>query len=464
MANFYVAQQNTFNGDGTTPDAATVDGGVGASNDILLAMTGAPAYGSISFGDIVHVRAYGSDPTSVSDVTLLATITISTKIKVDMAGLIWPGSSGHFVVEINNYAIHLTLNADTSGLAVLATTLGNGSSGLGFLAFGTNTTTDNFYSYSPVSGGHCTFSFLTGATVRNSYFDIGTASSYSPLFNVARGQLIQLESTIIDVTRVAASGVRLLTLGDSYGEILVKTKGVIVAGAENLSYVYNGGVTTIGSDHFLEDVYFYNDLPRQIPESITNKTTVYISGYDGEYGFRREDSRCISTWRKGENYPTLNALLPDGVTGWSIKVLPATIVSLDYPAELASIKKAVNLSADSLLDVSVEIVINESYSSPLDTDWWMDVHYTDATGIPRTESTQGAGDPLVSSLAQWNPLNLGQVPYGPNNYDRFALKATTAHLVKKGTTVCATVYSSRPSAISSDFYFLCPDIIVTEAV
>lgn len=66
MANKYIVHGATYCGDGTSPNMATADGGVGAWNNINIFEGTAPPYGSLAAGDTVYIRpkdASGNDMT-----------------------------------------------------------------------------------------------------------------------------------------------------------------------------------------------------------------------------------------------------------------------------------------------------------------------------------------------------------------------------------------------------------------
>lgn len=467
MPNFYVAQQNTFNGDGTTPDAATFDGGVGASNDFINAAALTPAYGSIVEDDTLHVRAYGSDPRLLEwDVTASARVLIKVKKTiVDIHGAIWMDSTGYFVIGTPHasYGLQLTVSYSYARGLAQSTDSINSYAGQDFLIVN-NAVMEDYYMYSAATGittnTHCNVG-LSG--IRNLFiravFDIGRASTYKLFFDPPRGARLIFKGCTLDITRTAAGYFRLFGSGTEYGSPVFECKGLKILGAHLLNDFMSISSTSkvIAADYVMEELHVDYDFARQVPENSWQGKELHIGGYDGKFGFRHESPQHIAVWRAGQNFPTLNALLPDGVTPWSVRVLPATILSADAVATLTSMKKRVP-TPDSVQSVTTELTIKDVYTNPLDDEWWATVTYTDTTGAIRVEDTKGVGAPLTASTAQWNPLSLGIVAYGPNTYYRYKLVLVTEHPVKQDTLLTVAVSSTRPSTTSNDFYFVCPDI------
>ena len=108
MPNKYIRHGETFNGNGTSPDAATVDGGAGAWNNInVFTNATAPNYGggALVGGDVVNIRSLDKvgSPIAVSSAIALS---LGSTAGTDLLpitwnfdnGVIWPGVSGQVTV------------------------------------------------------------------------------------------------------------------------------------------------------------------------------------------------------------------------------------------------------------------------------------------------------------------------------------------------------------------------------
>jgi hypothetical protein len=471
MANFYVAQQDTFNGDGTTPAFATVDGGVGASNDFVNAVSLTPTYGAVAEDTHIHLKAYGSDASLYEwdyDTSVGILNVLVHTITVDMDGAIWGDSTGYFVIGTTASANGVYFNVYNKGriygIAFSTNDTGTYAGQNGIAVRGA--IMEKFYLYSKTAtGNYSHFSFaLGGYRTRfiDCYFDFGRTSVSNTVFAVSRGKRLTFEGCVFDLRRLPPNMyTRLFSVGDSYGNCIYNiTKGSKVLGAQLVGSYWAVGNAGMGSDFIIDDMHFDVEFPRQIPESWNETKHFYVGGYDGAFGFRYETSRSISVWRQNQNFPTLNALLPDGVTPWSVRVLPATILDDVWAtADVTSMKKLSGSVSESKT-ITVELILNDVFIDPLDSQWWVELAYKDTEGTTHLLSSEGMGTSLTPSLAQWNPLSNGHVPYGVNTYNRYKMVITTPTSVGANTIVSATVYSNKPSITTEDFYFVCPDLTI----
>lgn len=107
MANKYVYHGATFDGDGTSPNPATSNGGVGAWNNLKSVLEGNITYGSLSPGDKVYIRSKDASDSNFS-------ILFSNAIAVGVPGVannhvfyiidngsVWGGVDGTVTIQFN---------------------------------------------------------------------------------------------------------------------------------------------------------------------------------------------------------------------------------------------------------------------------------------------------------------------------------------------------------------------------
>lgn len=467
MSTFYVDTSQPFNGDGTAPTPATSDGSAGASNDVANALKGTPAHGAIVAGDIVWLRAFGTDPSVAGDVSISESLTMldGLTVKADSQGEVWAGSAGSFVIERPNYNAFKFGSGLTAGVSLRYVSFAT-YEGLWTLRTANNAqVVDNviWTIERHTSNAHFEINLGDRSRFRNAYFDLGRGSSYRSLFTINRARTSVLEGCTLDFRRNAVSnGVYLAPRGDSYGPSALDLQNCRVLGADKLTTLLSQSNSSDASDFPTNwrNVQFDYDPSIALAPHAEYQSTFDVSGTDGQFGFIHETNQCRTTWRKNENYPTLNALLPDGKTPWSIRVLPFSIVDSEHPATFNPLLKNYRADVAARQRVRVELVIKESYANPQDDEWWIEVAYYDDQGQLRTESTRGSGAPLDSSAALWNPMAGSRVVYGPNNYDRYKVESETSHPIAPESLVSVALKSSRPSVVEGDYYFVCPDFVL----
>lgn len=465
MASFYVDTSQPNNGDGSSFSPASSAGAVGASNDLVSALKGTPAYGSIAAGDVIHVRAFGTDPKLAGDISATGALACMANIdvQVDVTGQIWPGSTGYIVIERPDLT-RFTYPLRSKGIALRFTSTAT-YDGIGVIAYPDGVVERDGYIWTaPRHVANAHFQLLTAGRGRvlGTVFDIARGSNYRSFLSVSRGRLFELSGCVLDYRRNSLSnGIYLFDRADSYGAMPVSMKGCQLLGVDKVARLFAQGGSANPTDYeaiWLDTSFDYDPEPT-LARSAANGSRLLVTGSDGQFGFIEETCRCRATWRNNQNYPTLNALLPDGVTPWSVRVLPYQEVGPLSPAQFSRFKKDFRSLIDKEQIITLELVIKDTYANPLDNEWWIEVAYTDSAGNRHYESSIGAGAPLAASSAVWNPMSGSNVTYGPNNYGRFQLSLSTRHAIAAGSLVSVGVLSSRPSQVDTDYYFVCPDFV-----
>lgn len=175
--------------------------------------------------------------------------------------------------------------------------------------------------------------------------------------------------------------------------------------------------------------------------------------------FTFESYTGVVDWRSGANYPVLNAILPDSAnTGWSWRVFPninLTTINDEFPFALPETTKFWN-GAAATLDVTAEILLNNSFGTPNDNEIWFEINYVDSGGTARKETSFGSGAALTASLATWSAT-----VYGANTYNRFNMTIRTAHTVSANSRIDARIYMGLNGTLNSDFMFFDPEFSLT---
>ena len=183
----------------------------------------------------------------------------------------------------------------------------------------------------------------------------------------------------------------------------------------------------------------------------------------GTTGFYHRVNNALTEWDENGNYPYLNAILPDSSSsGWSVKVLPGKIASATLPARINNVQKYWN-GISGKVDVKAEFLVKDTsggtgaYDNITKEDCWIAVTYTrDSDGKSNTDISLKSSSALVTSLANWLP----SASYGPDAYDEYMVELTTSEDVKADTIMSINTYFALPAINSTDFFFLCPDIVL----
>lgn len=462
MANKYIFHGATFNGDGTSPDAATVNGGVGAWNNINVYQGTAPAYGSFAGGDTINVRtkdAAGADitvntATAMSLGSAAATETAPITWVFD-AGVVWPGVSG--TVRYNGTArIAITIRDWNNIKAhnynfVVGNTMVSVTD-VGALTLGTGWTEDVLCDFSA-----CTSS-IGPYILHKSGFDVNlwvkSDGRYVGLFRpVGPKQTRTLFAPQIELLGASETD-PVFDLGNGYASEPVTVYGgrIFGPGATNGTPMFVGG----GNGNTFRS--FGLQYPREMPLSTSALMTERVSGHadgaDGGFGSEFFSYYYTYTSRSDNFPPTLNAYykLTGGATKyWSYRLYPYR-TSQANPAQI-TVQKTWRQAA-AAQTVTQELLWPDSMAAPTKDQVYIVVQYTDdATGQLRSLSSRDlAGGALEVSTAAWSATTWGVV-----GLNKRKLSVTTPTAIKQDTPVLVMLFVAPRSATVNDVMFVCPD-------
>lgn len=471
MADKFIIHGATFNGDGTSSAEATVNGGVGAWNNINVFEGTAPAFGALAAGDTVYIRSKGSSGSDITR-TLTASVNLGTAaatlganvVWVIDAGVVWPGVSGVITythaaawlvtIRANNHVI-----AATKGAFVIRNTSTNQAAGmtvLSLLGRADNLTLD----WSAKTGiGECVAALLGDDSVLEAptinWGRIGGAAT------ATRGLVRMANSSVRKATVIAPSitmsdsnvGLPIFYSGDSARGLLTVIGGEITGpGATSGQPLYAAAVAqarfrSIG-------LRFPRTMDVVAPTNVGFTTApgeIEVIGCDDGVGGHIEREWGFATSRTDSNPPTLQATLPDsGGSPWSWRVYPKAPTNSD-PMHLTSVKMFTGASAAKT--ITQEVLVADTMAS---NAWnlWVTVEYQDATtgAMKHVSSRDVSAGALAASTANWSATVWGAV-----TFNKRKLSIATPTAVKQDTPIVVTLWGTLAAASANDIFFVDPD-------
>lgn len=483
MANKYIRHGETYCGDGTSSDAATSNGGVGAWNNINVFEGSAPAYGSLVVGDVVYIRskdASGADMVftkSSGTVTYLgqasATANNPTSWILD-DGTVWPGINGilKYTTATNVNKISFRANnffKSSQNNIRFATTQTTGSPNDGSMWLDVFGVVDGLHFDTSVytnTSPRISVGFGDGGTLINPIFKLGamhtsTDAAWS-FFTISDRGDIFLINPDIELTSTSVSGAGLFGIRTSYGRNTTVYGGRVYGIG---SLVTNQPLCSVAANSTAGMIKCVGlQFPRsmkvstsRIPSSGASSspgTFIEIIGCDDGLGGHHEACWGWMTSRTDNNPPYLSALSLDSAsTPWAWRVYPG-YANMQSPMQIPTTKmytgatgvKTVSLEvliADTMLAAGSEIATKSSL--------WMTVSYTDSSGIPRSENTRGFGN-LDASTAPWSATVWGMI-----SLVKKKLSVTTQYAIKQDSVITVTLFGYAKSASVDDILFVDPD-------
>lgn len=470
MPNKYIRHGETFNGNGTSPDAATVDGGVGAWNSLnVLDSFAAPNYGggSLAAGDTVYIRskdAAGADITRTlsANVNLGNTsATYASRITwIIDGGTVWSGIDGviKYTSASASYAVILrTLNnliSEKQSRLVIENTLvsANQSSLL--------TTQNNYVKNIKIdwrlgtafNGNKAILQSGSGfATVENLVVKAGKVHLGVVVFGAANGG-IHLINPDIELTVAAATSVvaqlsnaakALITGGRLYGAGATTGTAVSVAMPTTMTQVECFGFI------YPNTVSLVQTLPSF--SSFNGVGAIYTYGADGAAAAASANQWGIMDTRQDDNYPTLSAFLPTSDNkAWSYKVYPCEArAGFGATVQLSKI----HTGDAAALDLNLELLVSDSFAGVNSKTVWISGSYINSSGVPEYFTTHDLSEAaLTTSTAGWSATT-----YWVLTLLKRKITITTPSAVKKDTMVMLRLNWEARSASDHDVFFVNPD-------
>lgn len=455
MANKYVSHGNTYCGDGTTSDAASVDGGVGAWNNLRDVARKVPAYGSVDDGDVIYVRTLlnGSAITLSYAETLAFSAGGSSSAPITYIfddGTIWGESgviewtcNGNYPYSIGNYLqiyggkrIKFIMNHNSATGSLNNLTI---SYVEGLIVYYTNTG----------SGINLKFQTNLGMYDNCEFYVRGTYSNGTPIFNTPNYGSQHLINCLFDFTSCQSEVV--FPGGGTYGSFTRVIGGKVIPTTPtqrlgNYTSSYGSGLMITGLDFPKEMLYY-------VGGSDGSKT--FLSEFMASnmpsrpFDFYRQLGNGVVDYIYGDNYPYYNAILPDGnETGWSFRVTGGSAAKIPLPLPLPIIQKWYN-QASAQKYLKIEFLVNSAFPLPELGHLRVAFSYINSDG----EQKSCAAYKAESSTAAWSAT-----VYGAQTYTKYKLVAQTPDAIKQNTMITAQVLVGYPPTNVGDFMFVDPDI------
>lgn len=488
MAEKYVSHGNTYDGDGTTIAAATVNGGVGSWNDLKAIMQAAPTYGTLSAGDTVHIRSKLSGANITVNMATTASLTGYTigsqtapvHWKVD-DGTKWAGDDGILTMNVYGNSYDLIFGYygiyDGNGLRWVINDTGTGSHSQNWfqLKYSIAIAIKTTYTVASINIGSVTSQL--SSTWYDMYFDCRRAysSGYNSSVVAQSGTIhfyVNCEWHIDDLYK-NSSTMYVLAAGGSYGNGLNVFGGKISNNDPGFIFLYKiySSIAATASQkvgYFLKGFNYNGAVVNDYTEDMdgTEFCIHNTTEIDGKpFDFLYETPSGNTSWRAGKNYPVLNASLPDN-TAWSIRNFAGYDISIAHPMEILKTTKYYNLTATQK-KITIEILVKDTSSTNggfddiKKKDWFFILSYRDnTTGKFITEVSDRDDAALATSAAGWIPVVSGNIVYGENSYNAHKIELTTTNSIKQNSLITLVLFTTRKAQASSDFNFADPDFKV----
>lgn len=475
MAERYIILGATNNGDGTATNEAASAGAAGAWNQQSILTGTAPAYGSLSAGDTVHIRSKtgnGADANiaiSHTGVTLgNAAGTAAAPIKwvldngVKWSGvdgtMTWTGSNAAHQVQARtfNYLYSLTRgalafrNTAVASNFILVAAAASGvfyARGLFLDCSGSGAN----YQCASLNQPNCSWLLedcLFKGTPGNTTAAVVAASGGGSSLTIVN-PTIELTHTSSKVfgdvpasSTVRVLGGRLHGAGAATGTYLLGGSGAL-GGFEAVGFQYPRAVGAVAAE-----------LQAAWPAPIR------VTGADGGAGSIVRERWGEASSRSDGFYPVLNAVLPDSdSSGWSwlVRPAPTSLAAIDADPWRVTVGKFYTDAPDAKT-LTIELLASNDWAGgEIDTSMlWVSVSYIDdATGETRHISTRNvaSGTALTTSTAAWSTTTYGATAFGKRK-----IEVTTPTDIKQDTMIWVTVMGAQRASSAGKFFFICPDV------
>lgn len=470
MANRYIRHGAAFNGDGTSKELATVNGGVGAWNNINVFSGSAPAYGTLPAGTTVFIRSKSESGPDIqvpvtSNVALGSTAATSSSwiTWVIDNGTVWPGVDG--MITYTNTSQWLDAKSYNrficrrkSNLAFVTTGAGNcrmqlssdavefvgmlidfsGQSGNGFARIAP----DN-YNGGDLIFTNCDLFFYRvdqAAFFSSQTFKLVLNGCKVRVDNTTSGYAIFFAQTICDLN---ITGCEIYGTGASTGEFTLLKLGMSV----------QSKVVCVGTT--------YPALMRIVPvDAVLTIPYMSVSAVlcDGLFGAEYVIRGGYASSRDDGNFPKLYATLPGSTTKWSWKVYCGG-ASVSYPFRKNFLKQ--QSGVDAVQTVTLNMLVANSLVSIINMEnTYIAASYVDATTgrVVSCSSFDLAAGALSTSSAPWTSTSYGALGFSSGVKH---LQVTTPTSVKQGSTITVTFVCSVSPPGPNDIMFVCPDVVLS---
>ena len=465
MADKYIIHGSAFNGNGTSSAEATVDGGVGAWNSLnVFDAIGTPNYGggSLVAGDTVFIRSKDASGNNLTR-TLSATATLGSAAATSSAwvtwvldnGVVWPGIDGTLTYNCpSTYAV----NARNFNRYVAMT-----QDAFRIVEANAAASYKSYFSSNEWATDGLLFDFSIAATASGAYFANPYGWRHDNLHVISRRRALSLitassygKSVLVNpnIEVLEATSSALITVGGHLHIVGGRVSGAgAVSGSTLLSVEANSITDVIGLS-----------FPRQMnavsPLTPTSSTySVNIVGTDGALGGLLREGWGLADSREDNNYPKLNAVLPDSAnTPWAWKLCPMT-TSEQHPLKMP-MSQYFNDTAGTR-EITVSLLVATTLTNVNKRSVWISVDYVDnTTGLKKSITTRDfLAGALDVSTANWTATT-----YGATSLLKRKLSAVTPTAIKPNTPITVVLWGTVKAVSTTDelgdIMFLDPEFSV----
>lgn len=470
MPNKYIIHNATFNGNGTASNEATVDGGVGAWNNInVLDNITTPNYGggALVAGDTIIVRskdALGADITR----TLSATATLGSTVATSSAwvtwvldnGVVWSGIDGTltyncpstFVVNARSFNSYVSMTQDA--LRVVET---NAAANKGYWSSDGTKTKGMLFDFSfATTGSGSQFVTNTGWLHEDVHVrSFNRSSRLWQLNSYNRGRVINPDIELLNPAELDP-------VFYTYDHSLLEVFGGQVRGGGAVS-----GVRLLMYRNYTDNAFIGFSFPRQmifcVPDGnnfdASQGNRSYAIGIDNGLGSVFKEGWGLADSRDDNNYPKLNTVLPDTAsTPWAWKLCPMT-TSEQHPLKMPMSQYFTDTAGTR--EITVNLLIATTLTNVSKQSVWMTVDYIDnVTGLKKSLNTRDyLAGALDASTANWTATT-----YGAASLLKRKLSVVTPTAIKPNTPITVVLWSTVKAASTTDelgdIMFLDPEFSV----
>ena len=474
MANKYIDVSATFNGDGTASNQAASAGAVGAWNNFVNCLKNTPGYGSIAAGDRIFVRTKnGTNLTQVeaSTITMATSATVAAPVEwVFDDGTVWVSGDGIFTLSLSGVdLLFADWNHFYAGTGETRRfTLLNTHSGITQITggqFGMAVYQNILFDVSPTSNTNTRLVYyrnrVNGIRTKlvNPYFNLyscNTEGFFPLLLGRDNGGFYIINPTFnfngadrqLSIFSPSPYGQTVTIIG---GRILnaVTGKHFVLRNAESLTYVniFDLHGFDLGAASILTSL-------TPLSDSRDNRRVTYTSRVN-PFDFISYNNNGFFEWWDYQNYPTLNATLPNG-RPWSVRITPSG-ARAGWPYQYAMTSKLYTL-APATKTITCELLIENTYT-PKNNEFWVELTYVDnATGVTTGLSSFSLGGEILTSSAAWSSVLFGDPA---KTFNKYKIQITTPTSIKQYSQINMAVVVGRPSINQLDYMFVDPDMVLT---
>ena len=429
----------------------------------------------LSLSDTVHMRADGAVLASgvlSSGVNIAVTAWIN--LLVD-DGTVWPGQSGTVTVrmELSDGSNWMSFKSAVSVSPARALTFGSRTPyKLIFELAGTAGNSGGFSvgvsdsTYGAIAFANVLFRESTASTNAKLLIDITNHSTaryvgckfqfnrnyFYSLLNVANSSVswkLEIIGAVFEWTALATSAGALLQMGSIYNAAVIRLLGCEAVGAspQVASIGGNRPAVTLTAKN-LKGFSLTTTLLGYMGDLSGNTEDAGYCLYQNvgsNKGMRLESTSSVLDWNPDGGYPTLSAVLQNGLP-WAYRLLLSSsenAIRYGGAAELVCITQAFE-AADAVASLALEMLVPGAYAAAITKGHFaLLISYTDTNGAARSEFVNWSLRPLAetatldASAASWA---LGS--YGTHVAKKLAF--STQYAVKQWTELEATLFLRRP--------------------